>query len=245
MKIKRYVIATILTGIFVIFANSNVFATTKSELDRQLPQEVVTLLKQVEQYQDNKDYKTVLQIADDIITKYPNNDAVRINAYLAEVPAYIALYDNENAKRMIHEAYRLDNNYTVTAYYMGIYLKLEKKYAEAIPYFTKCIDEEKGEATASSYWQRGLCFERMGDYSTALKDHQKAISIKGGQYQYYFSEGYAYFMLKDYEAAVESFSKTIMHKPNHKRAYLFRAKCYRALGSEQQALQDENHAKTL
>ena len=52
-------------------------------------------------------------------------------------------------------------------------------------------------------------------------------------------------MLKNYNAAAISFSKTIIYKPNHKRAYIFRAKCYRALGSEEQAIQDEKRAKSL
>lgn len=128
---------------------------------------------------------------------------------------------------------------------MGSILQKENKYSEAISYFTKCIDNENGKASANAYWRRGLCFEELGDYSTALKDYQKAISINSNRYSYYFSEGYAYYKLKNYTAAAESFSKTILHKPNHKRAYQLRAKCYRILGSEEQAIQDEKRANSL
>ena len=245
MLIKKLLCSTLIGGILFLSFTSFASATTVAELEQQTALDAVPIFKEIKESYDAKDDKKAIQLANMIIEKHQGDKATLIRAYLAKSRSYIMLKDLKSARLACETAYNLDPTYTACNYYMGLILQKENKHREAITYFTKCINNEDIPPSGNAYWRRGLCFEVLGDYSTALKDYQKAISINSDRASFYFSEGYAYYMLKNYTSAAESFTKTIIYKPNHKGAYIFRAKCYRALGSEEQAIQDEQRANSL
>ena len=245
MKVKRTLYSTLFIITLLLLNTSLASATTVAELEKQIAPDAVPVFEQIRKCYKAGDDSKVFQLADMLIEKYQDNKATLIRAYLSKISSYIALHNYESAREACEAAYNLDPTYPEPEYYTGLILQKEKKFNEAIPHLNICIDAEKDNASCNAYWIRGLCFEGLGDYSSALRDYQKAISKKSDRYNFYFSEGYAYYMLKNYNAAAISFSKTIIYKPNHKRAYIFRAKCYRALGSEEQAIQDEKRARSL
>ncbi len=59
-----------------------------------------------------------------------------------------------------------------------IYLELLKVPDEAVPYFTQAIQANPGYYEA--YFNRGLCFEILGDVIKAQNDYQTALKIKPG-----------------------------------------------------------------
>ena len=245
MLIKKLLCSTLIGGILFLSFTSAASATTVAELEQQIAPDAASVLKEIKEANKHKDNNKALQLADIIIEKYQGDKPTLIRAYLEKVNAYIALKDIKSARLTCETAYNLDPTYTECEYYMGQVLRKENKYSEAITFFTKCIENEGGKNPSHVYWWRGFCFEKLKDYSTALKDYQKAISIESDVSTYYFSEGYAYYMLKNYTSAAESFSKAIMFEPTYKKPYIFRARCYRALGSEEQAIQDEQRANSL
>lgn len=244
---KMYKFFTVLVIIvtLVVFNLGFVYAMNKAEIQQQLPQEALKIQEEMYKAFDTENYNKVISFADDMVTLYPDNKAVLLISYNAKIGAYVALKDKNNAERFLQSAYDLDPTCTLVMFYKGLLFYKDGKYADAIPYYTKCIDGESNGDSASAYNNRGYCFLKLQDYSSALNDFKMAIALKPDVFNYYYNEGYAYYMLKDYDAAVKSFSKALLYKPNDKLSYKYRAKCYRALGAEEQAIQDERRANAL
>ncbi len=82
------------------------------------------------------------------------------------------------ALRTYDELLEVDSTHINALYNMG-YINLEylKNYEGAVPYFTRATEMEPRYYQA--YYNRGLCYEKMGDLKAARSDYQKALDLKG------------------------------------------------------------------
>lgn len=76
-------------------------------------------------------------------------------------------------------------------------------YTKAIDYYKKAV--KKNENEACSYYNAGVCFIKLKDYSNAIIMLKKAINIQRDS-KYYFNLGYCYAMLEDTHKALINFN---------------------------------------
>tara|TARA_Y100001960_G_C14689515_1_gene835620 strand:- start:68 stop:1453 length:1386 start_codon:yes stop_codon:yes gene_type:complete len=85
----------------------------------------------------------------------------------------------------------------------SVYLEQEK-YDLAIETYDKMIKEDPFDARAIG--NRGLSFDRKGDWRSALKDYNKAIALGTDWASYYYSRGLIYqYNMNDYQTALEDY----------------------------------------
>ena len=117
------------------------------------------------------------------------------------------------------------------------------EYAKAIEDYTKSIElDPKYDAT---YSNRGAAYNGLGEYAKAIKDCTKAIELDPKYANPHRFLGNAYYGLKEYQKALAALTEAIRLNPKYKKAYLDRAKVYRALGREAEAKADEEQAAKL
>ena len=137
--------------------------------------------------QDNKNYDAIIQLAnlyavhnDPIALQYYNN-ALKLQPHSVE-----ALYDRglfyqntgqiEKAVNDYNELLKVDPNYAFAHFNLGyIAMKFEKDYAKAIPFFTRALTYEAHYVEA--YYNRGVCYEKIGDIQKAKADYNEALTI--------------------------------------------------------------------
>ena len=102
------------------------------------------------------------------------------------------------------------------AYYRGIELITNNRYAEAIKYFDTALENGSYDKVikALTYYWRGESYYRLNEYEKALSDLNKFILSPGAYGQdvfdmAHYNMGYAYFKKKNYSAAINWFRKFI------------------------------------
>lgn len=109
--------------------------------------------------------------------------AMRLDTNSVEVMYNLGMYYQQAEK--YNEAIRLYNDLTKKspkfkeAYFnLGyIHMVLLKAYQPAIPYFTKAIELDPN-MYYQAYYNRGYCYELLGDIGNAGKDYRKALDIR-------------------------------------------------------------------
>ncbi|MCX6273266.1 MAG: tetratricopeptide repeat protein [Bacteroidetes bacterium] len=110
------------------------------------------------------------------------NSALNLKPASIEALYNLGLYYQETEDfNKAMEAYRkilqVDPRNKFAQFNLGyIHLFYLKVYAEGAKYFTKAIEADPGYVEA--WYNRGYCFELMGDISNARIDYQKALSLK-------------------------------------------------------------------
>jgi len=137
--------------------------------------------------QDPDYYDAIIQLAnlyathnDPIALQYYNN-ALKLQPHSVE-----ALYDRglfyqntgsiEKARNDYNELLKVDPTYGFAYFNLGyITMKYEKDYAKAVTYFTSALTHEKHYVEA--YYNRGVCYEKLGDIQKAKADYNEALTI--------------------------------------------------------------------
>ncbi|OHD23157.1 MAG: hypothetical protein A2086_10210 [Spirochaetes bacterium GWD1_27_9] len=108
-----------------------------------------------------------------------------------------------------------EENYYKIAFY---YFKNEY-FNKAKEYYDKAIANNENP---DFYFNRSYCNFALNDFSLALEDIEKAISLKNSFYEYYNFRGIIYFSQKKYQEALIDFNKSIELEPNFFHPYIFR-----------------------
>jgi len=74
-----------------------------------------------------------------------------------------------------------------------------------------------------SYLNRGLVYEKRGDYAKAVKDYNRAISLNPAYPYTYIDRGITYGKLGMLDRSVEDLSTAIRLKPDYAKAWYYRA----------------------
>jgi tetratricopeptide (TPR) repeat protein len=109
------------------------------------------------------------------------NNALNINPQSTEALYNLGMFYQENdmidnALNSYNSILKLEPRHKYATYNIGyIYLVFLGKYSEAIKYFTEVIKIDAKYADA--YYNRGLCYEMLNDYTNARVDYKNAMSI--------------------------------------------------------------------
>ena len=165
-------------------------------------------------------YNDAIVAFEEFINTYPNSAKLN-NAYEFLVAVYFttknykaALASLENIRVMSPQ---LEEAYQKIAYYRGIELFNNRKYAEAITHFNKSdqyLINLKVKAD-NSYWRAESNF-RLNRYEISIGEYKKYIfepeAIAANDInKAHYSLGYAYFKLKEYSNANQWFRKYVQN----------------------------------
>ncbi|SHI32631.1 Tetratricopeptide repeat-containing protein [Clostridium cavendishii DSM 21758] len=78
-----------------------------------------------------------------------------------------------------------------------------KNYCEALSYYEKAIENKENEAY--SYYNAGVCYIKLKDYSKAINMINNAIALNKDA-KYFFNLAYCYSMLQDNKKALRYFN---------------------------------------
>jgi tetratricopeptide (TPR) repeat protein len=110
---------------------------------------------------------------------------------------------------------------------------------EVVEACTAIIDagEEPPEHLSIALSNRGVAYERRGEFDKAISDHTKALELAPDA-TIFLNRGSAYSKKGDAEAAIADFSRSIELRPEDAAAYLYRGKERLLSGDAQQARAD-------
>ena len=102
-----------------------------------------------------------------------------------------------------------------------------------------CSKVIRGNAKATwAYINRGVAYEKKGDYDKAIADETKAIEINPRYVIAYANRGIAYGNKGDYDKAIADETKAIEIDPRYANAYANRGIAYEKLGRKIEAIAD-------
>jgi tetratricopeptide (TPR) repeat protein len=121
-----------------------------------------------------------------------------------------------------------------------------KKYTDphkAIVYLSNAIKLQPNDAEI--YYNRGVAYDNLGQYQSAIKDYNQAIQLRPGYAEAFYNRGTIYSEIGQYQRAIEDFNQAIRLQPNDAEAYHGRGFAYDKLGRYQRAIEDYNQAISL
>ncbi len=149
--------------------------------------------------------------------KVPPDTALWLNAQLRKAYALNSLEKIDEAKTLLKaliEAYPDD----MRPYYtLGNLLRGNKDYAEAITYYTKAMEKlgPQDKSHWSIHYARGVCYERIKDWSKAEADLQKALEIDPDQELVLNYLGYSWVdQHVNLEKAMDLIRRAVQKRPN-------------------------------
>ncbi len=137
--------------------------------------------------QDPKYYEAYIQLGlifhrkmNKLALDYYNN-ALNVRPQSTEAMYNIAMFyqDSKNFDKALDEykmILQIDSKHTNATHNIGwIQLEIKKNYPEAINYFSQSI---KSDSTfVNAYFNRGLTYERMNNFNSAIADYKKTLQI--------------------------------------------------------------------
>jgi len=115
-------------------------------------------------------------------------------------------------------------------------LRVEKKYAEAINYYTKAI--QLNAIDHESYNNRANIYMDMNKFDSAQADYRRALAIKPNYYVAFDNLGALYARKNMYDSALFYFTRVLEQKPDYKVTYSNRALTYMGLKRYDEAIKD-------
>jgi Flp pilus assembly protein TadD len=96
-----------------------------------------------------------------------------------------------------------------------------------------------------AYYKRGLIFARQGNFSRAISDLNKAITINPNNTSAYINRGAFYAQQGNFTQALSDFSKAIQLNPGYKEVYFNRAVLFCQLKEYDKAWHDVHKAEGM
>lgn len=87
--------------------------------------------------------------------------------------------------------------------------------------YTRALEVEPGNSFA--FYNRGITWDRLGQYRKAIEDFTRAIEIDPGNADFYHNRGFSLRKDGRFEEAIADYSQAIRLNPKHCRAYYNRA----------------------
>ena len=149
---------------------------------------------------------------------------VRTNIFLGRIEAARKSYDTAL------EYYKVGiDNETESAvlsdlnYFAGRACFEKKDYTNGIQFFSQAINYG---GQAQEYEMRGRCFAELKDFSSAIRDYNKAIDIKPNFSLAYFNRGIAYVRIEKFNDAIQDYKNALelngeMHRVHFHLGYAY------------------------
>ncbi|MGC2063254.1 MAG: tetratricopeptide repeat protein, partial [Thermodesulfovibrionales bacterium] len=107
------------------------------------------------------------------------------------------------------------------------------------------VIEREPEKVPFAYANRGLAFDRAGQYNRAIEDYDKAITLKPSDFEAYNNRGMAYQKIDQFAMAIEDFGATIAANPAFYQAYYNRAIVFEKMSRYDKAVEDYDRTIAL
>ncbi len=104
---------------------------------------------------------------------------------------------------------------------------------------------EVGNSAGAYYYNRGLEYQRKGQYDKAISDYSKAIEINPRDAEACYNRGNAYQINGQYDQAISDYNKAIEINPRYAKAYNNRGYAYYEKGEYDRACSDYQKACEL
>ena len=115
----------------------------------------------------------------------------------------------------------------------------------ALALFISACAAPKKEKDAEAYYNRGVAWQKKGDYDRAITDYTKAIELNPNLAMAYVNRGSAYLGKSLYDQVISDCNKAIEINPKFAGAYVNRGHAYLGKGLYDQAISDCNKAIEL
>ncbi|HSK29467.1 MAG TPA: tetratricopeptide repeat protein [Candidatus Limnocylindria bacterium] len=149
--------------------------------------------------------------------RVPQGSPLWLNAQLGKAYAQNSLERIEDAKTLLKELIAAHPDDTRPYSTLGNILRANKEYAEATIYYTDAIERLGPETPShwSAYSSRGICYERMKEWSKAEADLQKALKLDAEQELALNYLGYSWVDQNiNVEKAMELIRRAVQKRPN-------------------------------
>ena len=115
------------------------------------------------------DLKNAIYIYTQIIESKPEPNNIVLAVILKHRGmAHFAQNDYENALLDFKKSFEKDNNSFRSAYYAGIVLSIQKKFNDAIEWFT--VSLEKNEMQSHAFYRRAVAYFELGEFEKSMND---------------------------------------------------------------------------
>lgn len=155
---------------------------------------------------------------------------------------YTRLKNYDEAKKCYQKVLELSPYFYPDLLEAGRNAVNDKKYIDAINYFTQLIDI-KGK-TAEALEERAWVYYLIEDYQKAIRDYNEAIILRP-EYFNYINRGLVHYYNNDYKNALNDYNKAIELSPNYYLTYNNRGLLYYKTGNYQKALKDYDQCIAL
>jgi len=169
-------------------------------------------------YEEGNPFENVADVLQNYLKNYPNSTSYKeINQLV--VYSFIHQQDFEGALNYLKKK-KTDDNTALTlevSLYRGIQLFTDKKYAEAVPYFTTSKKSLTPEVFQKGYYWEAETLFRLGKFEDALTKFLSTSTLektsKVTEFQLIdYNLGYCYFKLNKYPEAIRSFKIVLQKK---------------------------------
>jgi tetratricopeptide (TPR) repeat protein len=109
---------------------------------------------------------------------------------------------------------------------------------EMLDMLSKFINTNSSTISLDEYTKKGLSFNSLKNYDSALYYYSLAIKLSAHNPYLYYFRGDTYSNKHDYISAIDDFSSAIYLDQNFYMAYYFRGICFYALGDLNRAMED-------
>ena len=167
-------------------------------------------------------------IFEDFLNDFPNSKyADKVNDYLVETYLTTKNYDAalKSIEKIQHPSLKILEAKQNILFQLGTEAFANMKMDEAIEFFTRAIQmgTYNEEARSESYFWRGECYYRKGEYENAISDYRtyQNNTKQRGTDMYalsFYNLGYCYFKQQGYDAALGYFRQYTDSEENHSAA---------------------------
>ncbi len=176
-----------------------------------------------------KFYEEVLmdhKAAENDLTKTIELNAKYTAAYIKRSVARKWLQNFDGAFSDLDTARKLEPLNAEIYYRQGNLRFAQKKYENALPYFSKAIGLNL--AYAEAFNNRGSCYYYLNNFTSALKDYKKAIELNPDYANAYTNLGSLFLEMNKPDEAIPCFDNIIRLSPKNINAYYLKGKALQA-----------------
>jgi tetratricopeptide (TPR) repeat protein len=117
-------------------------------------------------------------------------------------------------------------------------------WKNAIELWSYVIEHEPMKVPVA-YYNRGIAFDRAGQFNKAIEDYDKAIALFPSHFEAYNNRGMAFEKIDQLNRALEDFGSAIAVNPSYYQAYYNRAIIFERIGQYDRAIEDYDRTIAL
>jgi tetratricopeptide (TPR) repeat protein len=122
---------------------------------------------------------------------------------------YYLMQNDKEAMRYADEAIKKYPHDQDFLYLRGIINNSTGRYGKALDDFTTALESGKNGALYKIYLNRGIAYQYLQEYDSAMTDFTRAIELKDTAASVYQGRAMLHYEMKDYSAAVNDFNKVL------------------------------------